>query len=160
MEQTSTNPIRTWTYSKSYAFEPRSPKLESIGHTRRQTGGRSLRMKEEEINLAHYFWDEYITSEQRLLVGIFTVALKDYLCPEQCLARHHRRSARYYFETLRPNEYGSFGHFCLYLDLEPERVRELVLTDIMKGRLRDMGIVMGREKRGKKGRKEHPVDQD
>lgn len=81
------------------------------------------------------------TPEQRLLAAILCTALKDFLCPEACLAREYRRTARYYFETPRSDEYGSLGHVCRELGLCHKRLRELALKQDTVELMRSMGMI-------------------
>lgn len=87
------------------------------------------RLSLEKLIAQAYTAESHLTPEQRLLVGIFALALKDFLCPEVTLPKEHQRTAAYYFEVFREDDFGSFGHMCKVLDICPFRLRDLALRD-------------------------------
>lgn len=99
-------------------------------------------------SVAVIMWEELLTPEERLLVAIFCVALKDYLCPEAYLSQDDKRTAKAYFELLRHEDFGSFGHFCDTFGFEPLEIRKLVLTEDMIEVLKTLKLMGERGEEG------------
>ena len=77
-----------------------------------------------------------IQPERRLLIGILMMALKDFVEPEDGLRQEDARSARYYFESLRSDEYGSLGHVCRELNLCPKKIVAIANQASTYGRMK------------------------
>lgn len=91
--------------------------------------------------LSEYDSSPSFTPEQRLLVAVFAVALKDRLCPEMCLQRKYRRTALLYFKDPREGEWGSLDYLCKEFGYTVEEVRRRALRPETIELLQQMGMV-------------------
>jgi hypothetical protein len=84
-------------------------------------------MEKLDVNVASFVERRVLfTAEHNLLIAIFERALLDNFKPGAGTSRKDVRSARAYFEDEHSLEYGTFGHFCAYLNLCPKRVLQVI----------------------------------
>lgn len=90
------------------------------------------------FDLFELFANTRVPPEKRLLIAIFDRALRDFLAPDMATGREHIRSGKQYFYTAESRDYGTLGHFCEEMDIDPNYVLERVFSDDMEERLKGL----------------------